>query len=65
MLYTLYPSGPPLFAKDPPTMEQIGQNYGFLMYRTFLTFVSGVTLTMKGLRDRAVIFVDKVKALLL
>jgi len=59
VLYTLYPSGPPKAAKDPPTMEEIGQNYGFLMYRTFLEGVSGVTLTIKGLRDRAVVMVDE------
>ena len=43
-------------------MEEIGQNYGFLMYRTFLEGVSGVTLTIKELRDRAVVMIDEVNS---
>lgn len=59
MLYYLYPTGPPITSRNAQTMEEIGQRYGFLMYRTFLTDVSGTTLTIKSLRDRAVVLVDE------
>ena len=55
----------PVNASFPFTMEQIGQNYGFLLYRTEIpkTFSqSSVTLTIASLvRDRAIIYVGKVR----
>lgn len=49
-------------SKDPLTFEELGQNYGFLVYRTKVNFESSgaATLTLIGLRDRAYIF-DKRK----
>ncbi len=42
-------------------MEEIDQAYGFLLYRTKLLAKEGKKLlTIKGLRDRAVLLVDKV-----
>ena len=60
MLAALYPGGPLSTSQYPKTMEEIGQNYGFLMYRTFLTAVDGRKLTIDGLRDRAVVLIDEV-----
>ena len=60
MLYYLYPTGPKITSSHPPSMEEIGQNYGFLLYRKILLDVSGVTLSIKNLRDRAVVLVDEV-----
>eukprot|EP00795_Rhopilema_esculentum_P014374 gene14374-5422_t len=59
MLAALYPGGPLSTSQYPKTMEEIGQNYGFLMYRTFLTAVDGRKLTINGLRDRAVVLIDE------
>ena len=47
-------------------MEQVGQNYGFMLYRTKIPFsVSGPTATISipGLHDRGVIFVNQVRAM--
>ena len=42
-------------------MEQIGQNYGFILYRTIIP-VSGpaADLGIPGLRDRGIVFVNQV-----
>ena len=49
----------------PLTMEQIGQNYGFALYRTQIPKVfsqSSVKLTIASLmRDRAIVYVGKVR----
>ena len=45
------------------TMEQVGQNYGFILYRTKIpSSVSGpvVNISIPGLHDRGIIFVDQV-----
>ena len=50
------------------TMEQLGQNYGFLLYRTKIPgSVQGSTanISIPGLRDRGVVFVDQVSCLFL
>ena len=49
-------------ARYPMTMEEIGQNYGFLLYRTtcIANFKRGALLTINGLRDRAIVLVDRV-----
>jgi len=55
----------PVNASFPLTMEQIGQNYGFVLYRTEIPkkFVqTNVILDIASLvRDRAIVFVGKVR----
>lgn len=60
-LHFLTPSGPVL-RNDTLTMEQIGQNYGFILYRTIIP-VSGpaADLGIPGLRDRGIVFVNQVR----
>ncbi|KAJ7376851.1 Beta-galactosidase-1-like protein [Desmophyllum pertusum] len=64
VLPKLAPDGP-VNAPFPLTMEQIGQNYGFVLYRTEIpkTFSqSSATLTIASLvRDRAIVYVGKVR----
>ena len=59
-LHFLTPSGP-VTRKDTLSMEQIGQNYGFILYRTIIP-VSGpaADLGIPGLRDRGIVFVNQV-----
>ena len=41
------------------TMEKLGQNYGFVLYRTKVTGPKGeVTINIKDCRDRALIYLD-------
>ena len=58
------PEGP-VNATFPLTMEQIGQNYGFVLYRTEIPKAfsqSTVTLTITSLvRDRAIIYVGRIR----
>ena len=58
------PNGP-VNTTFPLTMEQIGQNYGFVLYRTMIPKIfsrSTVRLTISSLvRDRAIIYVGKVR----
>ena len=55
----------PVNASFPLTMEQIGQNYGFVLYRTQIPKAfsqSSVSLTIASLvRDRAIVYVGKVR----
>ena len=55
----------PVNSTFPLTMEQIGQNYGFVLYRTEIpkTFSqTNVTLEFSSLvRDRAIVFVGRVR----
>ena len=55
-------------SNDTLTMEQLGQNYGFLLYRTKIPgSVKGSTanISIPGLRDRGVVFVNQVSCLFL
>ena len=61
----LAPSGP-VYSAVPLTMEQIGQNYGFILYRTqipesFYESGSAVVGISGQLRDRAIIYVGRVR----
>jgi len=49
--------GQAVASEHPLSMEALGQNFGFLLYRTALRSRGG-TLTIEGLRDYAVIMVD-------
>ena len=43
------------------SMEQIGQNYGFILYRTTIpSSGSAVNISIPGLRDRGIVFVNQV-----
>ena len=56
----------PVVSNGTLTMEQLGQNYGFLLYRTKIPgSVEGSTanISIPGLRDRGVVFVDQVSCL--
>ncbi|HEX8601574.1 MAG TPA: beta-galactosidase family protein [Pseudoduganella sp.] len=47
----------------PRTMESLGQDYGFLLYRTTVVHPAGkVTLSVERVHDRAQVFVDGVEA---
>ncbi|KAJ7376861.1 Beta-galactosidase-1-like protein [Desmophyllum pertusum] len=65
VLAKLAPDGP-VNAPVPLTMEQIGQNYGFILYRTQIPqyfYASGsAVLDVSGVvRDRAIIYVGNVR----
>ena len=46
---------------DTLTMEQIGQNYGFVLYETRIPFSGpAVNISIPGLRDRGIVFVNQV-----
>ncbi|XP_029200002.2 LOW QUALITY PROTEIN: beta-galactosidase-like [Acropora millepora] len=63
VLANLSVSGP-VVSNGTLTMEQLGQNYGFLMYRTKIPgSVKGSTanISIPGLRDRGVVFVNQVR----
>jgi hypothetical protein len=58
----LSPTGP-VEAMLPLTMEQLGQNYGFVLYETQISAKfnqSNVTISIPGIRDRAIIYVGEV-----
>ena len=48
-------------AKFPLTMEQLGYYYGFALYKTTLSLQGKATLNVPGVRDRAVVYCDKVR----
>ena len=49
----------PLYSPVPLTMEQAGQEYGFILYSTFVTGPrSGMKLALQEVRDRALVFAD-------
>lgn len=50
----------PIQKTHPETMEKMGQDYGFILYRNFLKGIqkSGV-ITIDEVRDRALVFVDQ------
>ena len=55
----------PVYSSFPMTMEQIGQNYGFVLYQTQIPqrfAQSTVILTISTLvRDRAIIYIGKIR----
>ena len=62
VLANLTPSGP-VVSNETLTMEQVGQNYGFILYRTKIpSSVSGpaANISIPGLSDRGIMFVDQV-----
>lgn len=52
---------PPIHCKNIPVMEDIGQNYGYILYRTFLNGPAAEgALHLTGVHDRALVFQDGV-----
>jgi len=63
VLHYLSPSGP-IKTIFPKTMESVGQNYGFLLYRTEIPskFANQlVKLEVQGLRDRGIVLVGQLR----
>ncbi|XP_032218849.2 beta-galactosidase isoform X2 [Nematostella vectensis] len=55
---------PPVMARLPMTMEQLGQSYGFVLYHTQIPDKFAhqtVTISIPGIRDRAIIYVGKIR----
>ncbi|MFF8018573.1 beta-galactosidase [Streptomyces sp. NPDC007929] len=50
--------GAPRRADRPLTMEELGQDFGFVLYETVLPAEGPGTLRLSGVRDRAQVFVD-------
>jgi beta-galactosidase len=48
----------PVKLPNPEPMEYLDQNYGFILYRTRLSGPQSGSLSIKGLRDRAQVFLD-------
>ena len=62
VVHSLSPVGP-IKTVLPKTMESVGQNYGFLLYRTQIPqkFANtNIELEILGLRDRGIILVGQV-----
>ncbi|TQS74999.1 beta-galactosidase [Ornithinibacillus gellani] len=50
----------PVRRANPETMEELGQNYGFILYQTHINGPhEKAPLTIKDVRDRALVFVNK------
>lgn len=49
----------PVNAKTPLTFEQLGQNYGYVLYRAGLDAGDGGMLTLSGMHDYAQVYVDQ------
>ena len=47
-------------SKYPLTMELLGFYYGFALYKTRISLQGKATLDVPGIRDRAVVYCDKV-----
>lgn len=50
---------PPVRSRTLLTMEDMGQSYGYILYRTRLQPAASQTLTIDGLHDYAQIYVDR------
>ncbi len=48
----------PILSKEPLTFEQLNQPYGYVLYRTTLPAHGNSTITINGLRDYAIIWID-------
>lgn len=54
-------SGQPVLSPTPMSMESLGQDYGFVLYRTVLNHMDGqYDCRLFGLHDRAQVYVDGV-----
>ncbi len=51
----------PSTASRPKTMEQLGQNFGFVAYRFDVARARTYVLSIPGVRDRAQVFVDGIE----
>ncbi|MBD0739551.1 glycoside hydrolase family 35 protein [Streptomyces sp. CBMA29] len=51
-------SGGPVRAERPLTMEELGQDFGFVLYQTPLAKAGPVLLHTESVRDRAQVFLD-------
>ncbi|MEK4760000.1 beta-galactosidase family protein [Viridibacillus sp. FSL E2-0187] len=50
----------PIHRANPETMEELGQNYGFTLYQTFINGPhEKAPLTIKDVKDRALVFVNR------
>ena len=49
----------PVRAAQPMTFEELGQNYGYVLYRVALAAGQGGTLTLKGMHSYAQVYVDR------
>jgi beta-galactosidase len=52
--------GKPVESENPKTMEELGQNYGYVLYRTSVKGRPSGKLTIKGLADYGQVFLDGV-----
>ncbi len=50
--------GTPVASERPLTMEQLGQDFGFVLYETVLPTAGPALLEIEHVRDRAQVFVD-------
>jgi beta-galactosidase len=48
----------PVASADPLTMEELGQSYGYVLYRTTVSHAATGTLTLHTLHDYAKVYVD-------
>lgn len=53
--------GAPVRAEKPATMEELGQSYGFTLYRTTVTGPAKGKLDLGHVRDRAIVTLDGVR----
>lgn len=49
----------PVRARQPMTFEELGQNYGYVLYRVALPKGAGGTLHLKGMHSYAQVYVDR------
>lgn len=49
----------PVTAKQPMTFEELGQNYGYVLYRVALPAGAGGVLRLKGMHSYAQVYVDR------
>jgi beta-galactosidase len=50
----------PVHSADPSTMEQMGQSYGYILYRTVLQNAKPGTLVLPKMHDYAMVYLDGV-----
>ena len=50
----------PVHSDEPRTMEEVGQSYGYILYRTVLQNAKPGTLTLPSMHDYAMVYVDGV-----
>jgi beta-galactosidase len=49
----------PVDSQDPKTMEDVGQSYGYILYRTQVNGTQNGKLDIEDLRDYAAVYVDR------